>query len=172
MCVKQSSHLPGSSLVLVGIGCRRLTSYLLCFLEKSLPAGSPAEPGTSTPGRLCSDGARCLRAPACLAEPLATHRVSLYSDLFFFDSSRQHHPASRAAHASGSQQQHLHGLLCPPGECGGRRAEKSTCMGKGGKEGGIEHKCSASSPGSWLDWELGTEIRDISAFPSMTCGKS
>lgn len=83
MCVIQSSHLPGSSLVLVGIGCRRLTSYLLCFLEKSLPAGSPAEPGTSTPGRLCSDSARCLRAPACLAEPLATHRVSLYSDLFF-----------------------------------------------------------------------------------------
>lgn len=89
----------------------------------------------STPGRLYSDSAHCLHAPACLAEPLASHRVSLYSDFIFFDSSRQHHPASRAAPASGSQ--HLHGLLWPPGECGGRRAEKSTWMGKGGKEEGI-----------------------------------
>lgn len=42
-------------------------------------AGNPAKPGTFTPGRLYSDGACCLHAPACLAEPLASHRVSLYS---------------------------------------------------------------------------------------------
>lgn len=84
MCVIQISHFPGSSLVLARIGCPHLKSYLLCFLEKSLPAGSPAEPGTSTPGRLYSDSAHCLHAPACLAEPLASHRVSLYSDFFFF----------------------------------------------------------------------------------------
>lgn len=54
---------------------------------------------------------------------------------FFFYSSRQHHPTSRAAHASGSQ--HLHELLWPPCECGGRRAEGSTWMGKGGKGEGV-----------------------------------
>lgn len=79
-----------------------------------------------------SHGACCLRAPARLAEPLASHHVSLYSDLFF-DSCRQHHPASRAARASGSQQQHLQGLLWPPSECGGRRAEKSTWIGGKGE---------------------------------------
>lgn len=135
MCVIRCSHFPGSSLVLVGIGCCHLKSYLLCFLEKSLPAGSLAEPGTSTPVRLCTLMVLAASVPLLvwlsLWPPIMFPFTLIF--FFFFYSCRQHHPASRAARASGSQQQHLQGLLWPPGECGGRRAEKSTWIGGKGE---------------------------------------
>lgn len=137
LCVTQHRPFLDSPLVLVGIGCPCLKCYLLTLAAKDLLAGSPANPSSSTISRLYSARAGCLRATACSGKPLASHCVTLCSDFFSIPPGSTTLPpgllvpldCSRST-CVGSFPARGRRLLCPPGEHGGRRAGRSTCMGE------------------------------------------
>jgi len=133
LCVTECRHFLDSSLVLVGIGCPGLKCYSLTLPEKDLLAESRAKSSSSTPGRLYSARAGCLRAPACSGKPLASHRVSLRSDFFLIPTLAPGLlvplDCSRSTWV-GSSPARRRRLLCPPAERGGRRAGNSTWVGE------------------------------------------